>query len=583
MKTRIRFISCLLALVIITTGAAWAQDSNTTPTSPTNDATVGLTSTEIDQFVNVIDWGKVKFDKAFVFAGFAQGTKNMVDLGAAFKAGPLFIGSWYKGNLGVFDGDNKKKVQTKITQGATPGTIGNKELTTSGYDQELKKYDADHMAVMLFGFANMGIKTGYSRQGENYSGTFFDITDGGTKPEGFIKNDNTATESNKPEYLYSKVYSPNGYINGAIHRPFVDFGMNIPLGAMTLSPTASLEVKIYEGSIIKESGPTPYSYDTFYSFNTDTKQDSKEKYNITKTQQAKSNAHVGITGKLGTGLALGDSLNSVFNFGYDFTVNAYGKNYTAADGTKHKVIGNYNITTDTVEEDYNKATQGEHKITSTFKADFIKKSYFSNTLKAGYKVKKDFTDRLSLLAAAELPITLSFDNSVTEKIDTTITDMRYLNPSNAHNNNVKTETVTSPVKTVNEVKLNIAPSIKAAVSYAAKPGRLFLNLGADIKFLQGEFTSKKTSYDSFVENTKIVTKYNDGHTTTVTSAASAPQSESLDKTSSHKQIEAKLVGGIRWNIVENFAFDLVYSASLLDNSFLWVNFKDLKIACTIKF
>lgn len=571
MKTRMRFISCLLALVIITTGAAWAQDSNTTPTSPTNDATVGLTSTEIDQFVNVIDWGKVKFDKAFVFAGFAQGTKNMVDLGAAFKAGPLFIGSWYKGNLGVFDGKNKKKVQTNITQGATPGTIGNKNLTTQ--DDGTKSYDADHKAVMLFGFANMGIKTGYSRQGKNLSGKYFD--------KDTEKTDNIITNSNAPEFLDSKVYSPNGYVNLAIHRPFVDFGMNIPLGAMTLSPTASLEVKIREGGM-RYTGAT-YVLDTFYGLETVTKQDSKEKYNITKTQKAESHAHVGITGKLGTGLALGDSLNSVFNFGYDFTVNAYGKNYTAADGTKHKVIGNYIIDTDTVVEDYNKANAGKHTIISTFKADFIKKSYFSNTLKAGYKVKKDFTDRLSLLAAAELPITLSFDNSITENIDTTITDTRDLNPSNAHNNNVKTITVTSPVKTVNEVKLNIAPSIKAAVSYAAKPDRLFLNLGADIKFLQGEFTSTKTSYDSFVENTKTVTKYNDGHTTTVTSAASAPRTESLNNVSSHKQIEAKLVGGIRWNIVENFAFDLVYKVSLLNSSIEWYKFQNLKIACTIKF
>lgn len=571
MKTRMRFISCLLALVIITTGAAWAQDSNTTPTSPTNDATVGLTSTEIDQFVNVIDWGKVKFDKAFVFAGFAQGNKNMVDLGAAFKAGPLFIGSWYKGNLGVFDGKNNKSVTTDITQGATPGTIGNKKLTTG--DDGTKSYYADHMAVMLFGFANMGIKTGYSRRGENLSGKYFDRDTEGT--------DNIITNSNAPEFLDSTVYSPNGYVNLATHRPFVDFGMNIPLGAMTLSPTASLEVKIHEGGQRKIG--SVYKHDTFYGLETVTKQDSKEKYKITKTQKAESHAHVGITGKLGTGLALGDSLNSVFNFGYDFTVNAYGKNYTAADGTKHKVIGNYIIGTDTVVEDYNKATPGLHTVTSTFKADFIKKSYFSNTLKAGYKVKKDFTDRLSLLAAAELPITLSFDNSITENIDTTITDTRNLNPSNAHNNNVKTITVTSPVKTVNEVKLNIKPSIKAAVSYAAKPGRLFLNLGADIKFLEGEFKSTKTSYDSFVENTKIVTKYNDGHTTTVTSAVSAPRTESLDKTSSHKQIDAKLVGGIRWNIVENFAFDLVYSTSLLNSSIKWMEFQNLKIACTIKF
>lgn len=566
MKTRMRFISCLLALVIITTGAAWAQDSKKAPTSPTNDATVGLTSTEIDQFVNVIDWGKVKFDKAFVFAGLTQKIANVVDLGAAFKAGPLFIGSWYKGNLGIFNGTNNKNVTTTVEE-RTPGILGNVKHE-DGHTLN-KDYDADHSAVMLFGFANMGIRTGYLRKGKNYSGKFF-----GSGPS---SPDSIKTETDKPEYLNSTVYSPNGYVNAASHRPFVDFGMNIPLGAMTLSPTASLEVEIYEGDQTSTS---------FYGFKTITERDSNKVYKITKDQTAKSNAHVGITGKLGTGLALGDSLNSVFNFGYDFTVNAYGKNYTAADGTKHKVIGNYTITTDTVVEDYNKAVAGEHKITSTFEAKFIKKSYFSNTLKAGYKVKKDFTDRLSLLAAAELPITLSFDNSITETIDTTITDMRYLDPSNAHNNNVATKTVTRPIETVNEVKLNIKPSIKAAVSYAAKPDRVFLNLGADIKFLQGEFTSTKTSYNSFVKNTTTVTKYNDGHTTTVTKAEpadAAGQTESLNKKSEHKQIEAKLMGGIRWNIVENFAFDLVYTTSLLKNNFFLLNFDNVKIACTIKF
>jgi len=566
MKTRIKFISCLLALMIIATGSLWAQAVPKDPTSPTNDATVGLTATEIDQFVNVLDWGEVKFDKAFVFMGFKQGTKNKVDLGAAFKAGTLFIGSWYQGNLGVFNSTNNKDVGTAITEGAVPGTLGG--ITLTAKDQLGKNYDADHSAVMLFGFDNIGIRAGYLRKGKNYSGKFF-----GTAT---MEQDSVITKSNEPQFLDSMVYSPKGYVNRATHRPFVDFGMNIPLGAMTLSPTASLEVEIYQGKVT--GTPT-----TFYGFQTLTKKDSEKVYNITQEQKAESDAHVGIIGKLGAGLALGDSLNSVFDLGYEFTVNAYGKNYKAVDGTKHKIKGNYKITTDKVVEDYNKASAGDHVITTTFKADFIKKSYFSNTLRAGYKMQKDFTDRLSLLAAVELPITVGFEKNITEKIDKLITDTRKLDPSKVHENNVVTITRTQPIETINTVRLSVKPSIKAAVSYAAMPNRVFLNLGTEINFLETTFTSTKKSYDSFVKTTKTVTEKADGSTTTVTSTAADDKTESLHKTVGHKEVAAKLMGGLRWNVVENFAFDLVYSATLLDNPIEWYKFQNLKLACTIKF
>ena len=567
MKTRIKFISCLLALMIIATGYLWAQAVPKDPTSPTNDATVGLTATEIDQFVNVLDWGEVKFDKAFVFMGFEQGTKNKVDLGAAFKVGSLFIGSWYQGNLGVFNSYNDKDVGTAITEGAVPGTLGG--ITLTAKDKLSKDYDADHSAVMLFGFDNIGIRAGYLRKGENYSGKFFGTTT--------MEQDSVITKSNEPQFLDSTVYSPKGYVNRATHRPFVDFGMNIPLGTMTLSPTASLEVEIYQGN------SRPGTNSTFYGFQTITKKDSEKVYNITQEQKAESDAHVGIIGKLGAGLALSDTLNSVFDLGYEFTVNAYGKNYKAVDGTKHKIKGNYKITTDKVVEDYNKASAGDHVITTTFEADFIKKSYFSNTLRAGYKMQKDFTDRLSLLAAVELPITVGFEKSITEKISKTVTDTRKLDPNLVHQNNVVTKTVVSPIKTVNGVNVTVKPSIKAAVSYAAMPNRVFLNLGTKIEFLETTFTSTKESYDSFVKTTKTVTEKADGSTTTVTSTAADNKTEFLHKTVGHKEVAAELMGGLRWNVVENFAFDLVYSATLLNNPIEWYKFQNLKLACTIKF
>ena len=94
MKTKMSCISCILALII--TATVWAEDITETPKvpeSPQNTATAGLTTAEADQFMSTTEWGEVKFDKAFIYAGFEQSKTSTLDLGAAFKAGPVYIGS----------------------------------------------------------------------------------------------------------------------------------------------------------------------------------------------------------------------------------------------------------------------------------------------------------------------------------------------------------------------------------------------------------------------------------------------------------------------------------------------------------
>ena len=165
MKTRMRFISCLLALVIITTGAAWAQEK---PASPTNKATAGLASSEADQFMSVLDWSQVKFDKVFTYADFDRYNRFNLDLGAAFKAGNLYIGSWYSGTLGNLTSTKENNVKTELTESG--GTITNKKETKEGKVQ--KDYYFDHKAVVLFGFGNIGINLGYVGKDQNNYGTY---------------------------------------------------------------------------------------------------------------------------------------------------------------------------------------------------------------------------------------------------------------------------------------------------------------------------------------------------------------------------------------------------------------------------
>lgn len=557
MKTKMSCISCILALIITTT--VWADDISEAPKvpeSPQNTATAGLTTAEADQFMSTTEWGEVKFDKAFIYAGFEQGKTSTLDLGAAFKAGPVYIGSWYQGNLGSYGRTKKNSVTTTINQ-STTGLLGNKK--TEFAPELYKNYTADHTAVVLVGFGSMGIKLGYKRVGENKSGKYF----GGTT----AMSDNIVKHSIAGG-INETVYSPKGYINAAKHLPFVEFGMNVGLGRMTLSPTAGLEVYVNQ--------------DSSYGLETKTKKASDVNYSVMKTAKATNKSHVGIIGKLGVGLALGDSLNSAFTFGYELTANAYGKTYKDASGKAHKVRGYYEDVNDTSNDVY--GPTGTRTRTDEFQAKFTTKSYYKNKLNVEYAMQKDFTDRFSLFAGVACPITITADKKVVTTVYEKTTVTTQLNPAKNYENTTVKKVRTGPETTTNIVTLNIDPVIKAAVSYAAVPNRLFLNLGTEVKVLRGEYTNTKETVNSFVKKEVETTTKDDGSVTKRTSAINdGPKNEFVEHRSTLKPVEAELKGGLRWNVVDNFAFDLVYRMPLNAQLINLTQFGDIKLACTIKF
>ena len=557
MKTKMSCISCILALII--TATVWADpifEDPKVPESPQNKATAGLTAAEADQFMSTTEWGEVKFDKAFIYAGFEQGKTGILDFGAAFKAGPVYIGSWYQGNLGSYGRTKKNSVTTTIKE-STTGLLGDK---TTKFEPELyKNYTADHTAVVLVGFGSMGIKLGYKRAGENKSGKYFGTT---AMSDTIIKHSIAGG-------INETVYSPKGYLNAAKHLPFVEFGMNVGLGRMTLSPTAGLEVYVHQ--------------DSRYGFKTETTKASDVNYSIKKTANVENKSYVGIIGKLGVGLALGDSLNSAFTFGYELTANAYGKTYKDASGKAHKVRGYYEDVTDTSYDEYN-TPAGSRVRTDEFKAKFTTKSYYKNKLNVEYAMQKDFTDRFSLFAGVACPITVTADKSVVTNVEEKTTVTTQLNPAKNYQNKTKKEVTTHPERTTNIVTLNIEPVIKAAVSYAAVPNRLFLNLGTEVKVLQGSYTNTKTTVNSFVWKKVETTTTDDGSVMKETSSPNmGSATESVTHQSSLNAVEAELKGGLRWNVVDNFAFDLVYRTALNKQLINLTQFGDIKLACTIKF
>lgn len=574
MKTRMKFISSILMLLIIATMGIWAQTDPTevkeSPESPTNIATRGLVSTEADQFMNVLDWSQVKFDKVFTYAGFKQRItapdENLINLGAAFKAGPVYIGSWYQGKLGEITG--KKNKTEKLTLELNPPDntkINNKKIETD--TSKNTDHSAEHNLTALVGFGNIGINLGYARTGQNKSGTYYNAA---------IATNTNTENSNDPHTINNKKeYSDKGFVNAARHGTLVGFGMNIALGKMTLSPKASLNVDVVQ--------------DSHYGLETVTNKTGAQE-TVTKTVKAKGDGFVKIGGKAGVGLSLGDAFNSTFDFTYDFDARIFNKVYTDLDKKKHKVKGMYDVTKD------------EHKVerhngieTRTITMDTTEKTFLKNTITVDYKMQKDLTDRVSLFAGAKLPLYVEADI----KVETTgnswsLTTTTPINPSDSHKKEIKEEIVKNPSKKTNKTKIVINPEITAAVSYAAVPNRLFLNLGTKIApFGKDGYstTITKTTWNSAVKETTTITTYPNKYkpdTKTVkvenTAPVGSPQKSEYTVDHLYKNAVVELNGGLRWNVVENFAFDLVYTQSLIvETNIDLLKLSKLQLACTIKF
>ena len=550
MKTKM-YISCMLALML--TAAAWAAEG---PKSPQSQTTAGLNGTEADKFMNLTGWRDVKFDKIFTYAGFARNSNEPVlDFGAAFKAGPVYIGAWYQGNLGHLLAGNNKNITTKITESTlTPGTVGTKKTTEEPVIS--KSHTATHNVAVLLGFGNMGVRLGYERSLTNKSGHYYD---------GDIKSGKIVKNKGNPEQIDETTYDPKGYINNAVRKGNIDFGIDLSLGSLSLTPTVGLAVDVTQssqyGAEIKKQG------NTLLQTQTDT-----------KTVKGSNKTKTGLQAKLNADLGLNDSLHSTFSFGYEFGIDIYGKKkHTAADGTKKVLSNGYDIVTDS-HTDVKNGTK--HNVTDTFAVKAYTNSNIKNTINLGYSMQKDFTDRLSFFAGIEAPIDFNFEKTVTEQYKTEKTVLS--DTADSSYGYTRTMHTTQPTKTVKTTTVTLKPVLKAALTYAAIPDRLFVSFGTDVKPVGSgcEYKAVKTTVNAFTNTTTTTITYNNGtpdYKDSKETSVTDGETESYHKTVSYQQASANVNLGIRWNIIDAVSFDAMYSKPFS------ASIGNLKLACTIKF
>lgn len=431
-----------------------------------------------------------------------------------------------------------------------------------------KTHDATHNVAVLLGFGNIGVRLGYARNKDNKSGTYFGDD---------AKSDSVVTDTKVPDQVINKLtYDPNGYINKAERVAAVDFGMNLGVKSFSLSPSFGLSFNVKQDS--------KYGVET----NVITQNTSLGTHNIKTTVNGENKTKTTLNAKLGADLGLNDSLHSTFSFGYAFGIDIYGtKKHKAADGSTKELANEYTGLTDTRSDI---ETGASRKVADIFIANTKNKSNITNTITVGYALQKDFTERLSFFAGVEAPIGFNFEKTVTKTVSEQKTVMT--DKVNKLNNLTKTTIKTSPTTTENITTVTFNPVVRAALSYAAIPNKVFVSFGTEVKPFGQEVNdvegyqhkTTKTTVDRFTQTEEIKTEYpNDATRNTRSSTTTAvAQEESQKKTVSYGKAAVDVKLGVRWNIVDAVSFDVLYNQSLL-KIINWYSIGELKLACTIKF
>jgi len=219
------FLTFVFLLSVITAGVLQAQQNTNTATdpdnsgsfSPTNISTSGRFKTAIDDYISPQDYTSLKLNNWFGYASWA--TQNQPQLGFAKQIKNVYLAFYYKGTL--WGGLNSFNSTEEYVSGFMGGTES-KKLTTYTIPNPLDY--PDNSVAILVGFANMGIRLGFSSTYDSF------------KSDGDMRVESTTTPNT---YDYYKSYElENGnlvpQIKWAMSKDILERGIR-PYATITLN------------------------------------------------------------------------------------------------------------------------------------------------------------------------------------------------------------------------------------------------------------------------------------------------------------------------------------------------------------
>ncbi|MDR2943361.1 MAG: hypothetical protein LBV17_12310 [Treponema sp.] len=509
------------------------------PESNQKTATAGVFGNDVDNYMNVNDFGDVQFAKWF---GFLHGANDgpagsfRVDLGYATKLSGLYLGTRYKGNVLSFN----KTVATTITP---TYDWNNQELlqTSEAVTYTQNWTNSTNQIEALIGLSNgMGIKVG-----------FFESLAVSSQPGRTV----TTTDTKDGIITYANGIDKYSIIRGYL-TPFLGWGMKIGGGeAMTIKPYVLAEFDIYQNKVIE-------NYLNTYSTYNDELTSRKA---IEKT--GNNNGYFCPDVTIGAGFELPKKGDTSVSFGieYEISIPIYNNSYSDSGfsgdvgGTVRWANGR-SYTDDTISQTVNYKTAV---------LTFEEISNFNHYITPSLLVVKEPAESFKFGLSLSLPVNISTRKN--SRYGETITETETID-KNADNTTTKiSNKIRQNNGVTNTTSFSISPEVGIGATYSLIPGRFSVNAGFLAYPLSYRNTSTVTAPNGPSSVTYDETTTDGKKTYENITVANGASSDRVENTSSWTHFDGNVTGGFVFNFNENIALDFLVSSTVFDMELTNVN------------
>jgi hypothetical protein len=476
-----------------------------------------------------LDWGGATVDNWLAFAGWDN---NLFSLGYARKIGGIYLGAWYNGNV-VASGETTEEFVT-----VTYDALGNPTQELGGYQnpssgaafEQPWAYSNNRLGILL-GIAGMGFKLDVR---ENYLSKDIPLKD-----RKYVYRENMETDA----VTYYNEVSEYKYLKGWTDIYAGWGGLSIPLGGLTLKPSAQLGVQLYANNEDTEYKGDPISGNYVYT-------DKGNSYREgSSTSFVRPNILVAAS-LSGLPAGLGASLEYAINFDlYTSSYDLYGGSESVAGDVSWLFKNNYSVSNTTPVQSYSVTKRG---------VTIEEKTQMYHYITPALTYSTDLGDRAKFGLKLKIPFTLASATSggqYTEIWNTTTTTPTGGVATVVQTHSVKYESGESATSI-----FKVDPALSLGVQFAAIPDKLTFNFGLanTIAYSSTKVVTKPLGIGYETSKTTVNGKVT-SETKTTDSLPGNLKTDTSFVTKRWSDLNAQITAGFSFQFSPNFLLDTNYT------------------------
>jgi len=549
MSKRFKVAAIFAATALILVSPVFAQERELE--SNTSKATSGLFTTDVDDSIDVIDYTGVEFDKWAGFVGYYDSDAPL-SAGFATRFGPIYLGTWFSGNV---IGTDKRRTDTITTDIDEDLRTWNEKVYTTQFDS--REISSDNQLQVLIGVAGMGFKVGFyeKMREQKYLNTTFEVTDGQDGKTYFGSNSN-----------YGEIISYSD-VEGTLF-PSLEWGMKLDLGGISIAP------RVFVGF---EIGLNRQEQVTRPSFWTNA---AGEKIGSEVTDYWGHNKDIlKPTFGVGADVGFGDWGIEV---GYGISFGVYGSKYDIAGFTGD--APGFVSTTSTNQEQVAK-TLATTTTTTNASLDFEDKSSMNHEINLSfYKYAEPFRGlELGFSVGAEIKIGTESIEAYNRTFSKTVTEFNHAAEA-FRNTTTTTESFTQndPLKETTTVTFD--PTCAIGARYTMFPNRFSMSAGVSVTPISIENKTIRTRGYSVGSTSSTQTVDADGNVISKSETVSLQGdiTDSVEIDNELSSLSMDLGGGFTFSFNERMTLDLGVSGAVRSGNFN-LNISNVNVLLSFKF